>query len=187
MIRHLRPEDYRRVPWKNGLGTTVEIAREPEGEDQFVWRVSVADVVSDGPFSRFEGIDRVIVTIEGAGMRLRHDGSAPVALRAFEPHHFRGEAETECQLISGPVRDFNLMTRRGTAFGALRVVATNDEVSATLLYCARGRVVARVGHDPYELAAGETLLAAEATLFRIDCEGDARVIVVTIEHFGAIS
>ncbi len=39
--------------------------------DEFLWRVSIADVERDGPFSRFPGIDRTIVLLEGAGMRLR--------------------------------------------------------------------------------------------------------------------
>ena len=80
--RVLSPADYRRMPWKNGGGHTTEIAAEPPGAGtaSFVWRVSVADIAQDGPFSAFPGIDRTLVLLSGRGMRLgdgrRHDGVA---------------------------------------------------------------------------------------------------------------
>ena len=72
MYRLLTPADYRPMPWKNGAGRTTEIAAHPAGAalDAFAWRVSIADVERDGPFSRFPGIDRTIVLLDGAGMRL---------------------------------------------------------------------------------------------------------------------
>src|SRR6185369_11614525 len=73
MFRLLTPSDYRPMPWKNGGGRTIEIAVHPVGAtlDAFQWRVSIADIERDGPFSRFPGIDRTIVLLEGAGMHLR--------------------------------------------------------------------------------------------------------------------
>ncbi len=74
----LSPADYRRMPWKNGGGHTTEIAAFPAGAGlaSFVWRVSIADVLQDGPFSPFPGIDRTLVLLEGEGMRLSGDGRA---------------------------------------------------------------------------------------------------------------
>ncbi len=73
MVRLLTPADFHPMPWKNGAGRTTEIAVYPPGAslDAFLWRVSIADVERDGPFSRFPGIDRTIVLLEGGGMRLR--------------------------------------------------------------------------------------------------------------------
>ena len=69
-MKHLAAAGYRRMPWKNGQGVTREIAREPaEGED-FLWRLSIAEVAASGDFSLFPGYDRTITLIEGAGMRL---------------------------------------------------------------------------------------------------------------------
>ena len=68
----LSPNDYRRMPWKNGLGHTMQIATHPADADlaSFVWRVSVAEVTQDGPFSPFAGVDRTLVLLTGAGMKL---------------------------------------------------------------------------------------------------------------------
>ena len=61
--------DLVRVPWKNGGGTTAEVAVHPPGAglDDFDWRISMADVAVDGPFSRFPGVDRTLVLAEGRG------------------------------------------------------------------------------------------------------------------------
>jgi uncharacterized protein len=122
--RVLAPADYRRMPWKNGGGHTFEIAVHPLGAGmaEFVWRVSVADVAQDGPFSRFSGVDRTLVLLAGNGVRLEGTGD-PLDLRApYEPVTFTGEAEIDCVLTNGPVRDFNLMVRRDAASGEVIVV-----------------------------------------------------------------
>ncbi|HEU4539125.1 MAG TPA: HutD family protein, partial [Polyangiaceae bacterium] len=60
-------------PWKNGGGTTREIAAMPPdaGTSGFAWRVSVAEIARPGPFSAFPGVDRQIVLLAGEGVRLR--------------------------------------------------------------------------------------------------------------------
>ncbi len=78
----LKGSTYRRMPWKNGAGETVEIAVSPEGAAlfDFDWRISMATVATDGPFSIFPGIDRTLSILEGNGMSLSIDGGAPVLL-----------------------------------------------------------------------------------------------------------
>ena len=51
----IRNHDLVRVPWKNGGGTTAQVAAFPEesGFESFGWRLSMADVGSDGAFSPF--------------------------------------------------------------------------------------------------------------------------------------
>jgi environmental stress-induced protein Ves len=116
--RLIRPEEYRVIPWKNGQGTTAEIAMEPGAGNRFRWRLSIADVGASGPFSDFAGYDRVIAVASGAGMRLAVAGRAPLELtQDSEPYAFPGEAATECTLLQGPIRDFNLMTDRATGRG----------------------------------------------------------------------
>jgi environmental stress-induced protein Ves len=130
--RVLSPADYRRMPWKNGGGHTHEIAVHPEGAGTaaFAWRVSVADVAQDGPFSRFPGVDRTLVLLAGNGVRLEGAGD-PLDLRTpFEPVTFAGEAELECKLANGPVRDFNLMVRRSAATGEIIVVREGGQAIA---------------------------------------------------------
>lgn len=103
--------------WKNGGGTTREIAVWPPsaGMDDFDWRISVADIAADGPFSAFPGIDRQIVLLDGAGVRLRaRDASFDHRLDTVgAPFAFAGDVAVDAMLLDGPTRDFNVMTRRG--------------------------------------------------------------------------
>ena len=122
MHRVLTPADYRRMPWKNGGGHTTEIAAEPPGAGMasFAWRVSVADIAHDGPFSAFPGVDRTLVLLAGDGMRLATAGDTMEMHAPYEPVTFAGEAPIECTLTDGPTRDFNLMVRREAASGMRR-------------------------------------------------------------------
>lgn len=122
--RVLRSGDYQRMTWKNGGGTTTEIWKATGADGGVLWRLSIADVASDGAFSDFPGIDRWIMVIEGKGMVLDIAGlSAQRLERLFEPLAFPGDAKTGCRLIDGPIRDFNLMVARSHARGDLKIVA----------------------------------------------------------------
>ena len=59
------------MPWANGGGETTELhSNLQEGSDRMLWRISMADVLSAGPFSHFDGYDRVLVLLEGNGIGL---------------------------------------------------------------------------------------------------------------------
>ena len=116
MICLLTRANYITTPWKNGRGTTTEIMREPLEEGDafaFGWRVSVANVTEDGPFSAFPGVDRTIVVIEGNGMDLALGPQSLHRLLPFAPFAFDGAADVTGKLVDGPVRDFNVMVKRG--------------------------------------------------------------------------
>ncbi|OJX16961.1 MAG: hypothetical protein BGO82_05415 [Devosia sp. 67-54] len=94
---------------------TREIAayRDPNLDDDFLWRLSIAIVAAPGPFSRFDGVDRTIALMAGQGMLLRAtEGSFSVTAKTA-PFSFDGEAAISCELIDGPTVDLNAMTRRG--------------------------------------------------------------------------
>lgn len=166
-LRVVRAGDMRRVPWKNGRGTTEEIAIGPDGASfeggDFDWRVSRAAVTEDGPFSEFAGYDRVIVALGGEGLTLSHDGAASVrTVGPLEPYAFRGEWRTTATLRGGPVPDFNVMTRRGAATaevdvlrGARHGVALRKG-STIVAPLGPARIVA--DRRTFELAAGDVLV-----------------------------
>lgn len=104
-------------PWKNGGGVTREIAASPRGagHEDFDWRLSIAEVERDGPFSRFDGVDRQIVLLRGGGLRL-HEAATGTSHALVEPgvaHAFAGETPIVATLIDGPTQDLNVMLRRG--------------------------------------------------------------------------
>lgn len=112
-LRLVPAHDYRRERWRNGFGWTREILRWPEGGDDWDWRLSIAEIERDAPFSSFPGIERELVLLHGAGVRLRFDDGE---VREVLPPHgrvrFAGERAAFGELIDGPTHDFNLMWRR---------------------------------------------------------------------------
>jgi environmental stress-induced protein Ves len=165
MHRLLTPADYRRMPWRNGGGETLEIATAPPAADigSFAWRVSVADIAHDGPFSKFAGVDRTLVLLSGNGMRLSGAGG-PLDLHVpFEPVVFAGEADLQCTLTDGPTRDFNLMVRRAAAAGEVVVVRDSGRALAPacayVCYAALGACECLLaGFPPLELAPLHSLV-----------------------------
>lgn len=131
---HLTSRDFVVMPWKNGQGETTEIARHPAGGrdlDGFDWRLSLAPVLADGAFSMFPGVTRTIVVLEGAGMRLRLGDGREHELRPLATFTFDGGVPVDGRLVAGPVRDFNLMVRRGRWSGQLELVEGAVRVSAS--------------------------------------------------------
>jgi environmental stress-induced protein Ves len=122
MMHTIRSATYRRMPWKNGGGTTQEIVVEPR-EGPFDYRVSIADVEADGPFSRFDGCDRHIMILSGEGMRLDCGVHGAIDLAPREPRTFSGDWDVRGVLRRGPVRDFNLILARGRMRGSIAFVS----------------------------------------------------------------
>ena len=80
-------------PWKNGGGTTRELLAWPDA-DRWRVRLSVAEVAADGPFSRFDGVQRWFAVLGGAGVQLVVDGVTHTLTAASEPFAFDGAAAT---------------------------------------------------------------------------------------------
>jgi environmental stress-induced protein Ves len=178
-------------PWKNGAGLTREIAVHPPGAglEHFDWRISVAEVARDGPFSAFPGIDRCIVLLHGAGMRLRLAGAAEHLLDApGVPFTFPGEVAVEAELLGGATSDLNVMTRRGgwrAEVVSLQAAAALAPGDAALVLCCAGAW--RVGpSQDIALSTGQGLLwraAAPSLHLQPDAsQGEHRLLVVRLCH-----
>ncbi|MFC5421662.1 HutD family protein [Bosea eneae] len=115
-MRIIRAADCLVMPWKNGGGTTTEIAVAPGGAslNDFDWRISMAHVGQDGPFSSFPGIDRTLSVLTGAGITLAFgDGERMRLDRSSAPYAFAADRAVEGLLVDGPIDDLNVMSRRG--------------------------------------------------------------------------
>lgn len=111
------------TPWRNGGGETREVAAEPSADGGFAWRASIATIAQDGPFSAFPGVDRTIVLLEGAGVRLVGDGVDHSLDRVGEPFPFSGDLAIDSTLLGGTNRDLNIMTRRGEWAASVRTTS----------------------------------------------------------------
>ena len=176
------------VPWKNGGGSTTEIAIEPPGAqfDEFEWRISLATITQDGPFSLFPGVDRTLALVEGAGLTLDIDDSRRFVLGDEDTViEFPGEAAIGATLIGGPTIDFNVMTRRAVChhkFGRRRLAGSSvfaPRADRTVLFLAEGEGLSvcsddeRIGLVRFDALVFDTetlwtLEAQEATIFIVD-------------------
>ncbi len=111
MIRLMRYQDYPAMSWKNGQGVTREVYRFPEGMKEYEWRISIATIANSGPFSRFDGYLRNISVLEGGGMYLIINGEKSQLINSFQATNFNGEAVVDCQVVNGPLLDFNVIYR----------------------------------------------------------------------------
>jgi environmental stress-induced protein Ves len=98
------------MPWPNGAGITYEVVREPATGD-FDWRISLADIDNDCPFSVMPGIDRGIVLMEGSHMVLANSDE-DIRVDELVAFNYPGEVAFDCKLGAGPAKDLNIMSRR---------------------------------------------------------------------------
>jgi uncharacterized protein len=127
--RLIRRSSYVPMPWRNGGGTTYEIARDAGESAEFRWRLSLARIDHPGPFSAFPGYDRAIALVSGEGCVLKGASAAPIVLdRPGAIAKFPGEAPVDCELRSGGCLDLNLMVRRPTAIVTATHLGTDAEL-----------------------------------------------------------
>jgi environmental stress-induced protein Ves len=155
-LSHLPAADRVAAPWKNGGGITREIAAWPPGAglDDFEWRISMANVEVEGPFSRFEGVDRVLTVLSGV-LTLKFEQGAPIVLDdASDPFAFAGETPCAGTPDSDGVIDLNVMARHGRIqakvrrySGAEPIVCKSD---ALLLLTLDAAIVGGAPCRPYD-------------------------------------
>jgi environmental stress-induced protein Ves len=164
-MRIIPASAYRRMPWKNGGGETIEIAVAPEGAslDGFDWRLSMARVEVPGPFSVFPGVDRTLALLDGPALVLHLDGRTETLTPGSEPLSFPADVPTRAELPEGGITDLNAMSRRGRAVHRVlrRVLHAPETLTFsgddTFLLAWTGAVAVRAGRSELNLEAGETL------------------------------
>ena len=187
MTQLIQYASLRPAPWKNGGGSTTEIAIAPAGAtlEDFDWRVSLATIAQDGPFSVFPGIDRSLALVDGDGVLLDF-GDERFVLSPSEPLiEFAGEDAVHATVTGQHTTDFNVMTRRGQCRHRLELVvvkgteALKRRGGTTLLFLAEGESltlssarerIAMVRYDTLVIDTQEdwTLEAQQATVLVAD-------------------
>ena len=170
MMRHLTRADYHEMPWANGRGKTIELLKALAPGGGMLWRLSMATVAEDGPFSSFPGIERNLTVIDGPGFDL----VGGITLRAdpLRPVAFAGDIPVRAARVTGIAVDFNVMTQRNLPRPKVVVVKAGQVDPAGSMLClfaldpsiVSGRTLAR--HDllveaPLSIVEGGTVLAIQ--------------------------
>ena len=162
------------MPWRNGRGSTLEIAREPAAGDDFAWRLSLADIDRDGKFSAYPGYRRALVLVAGKSLQLRFRGHGS---RSLSPGRrgtrFEGDWKTRCDVPQGACTDLSLIVRDGSVarsacilrapmllrVGSSRRVAFAEGLHGALFVLDGSVAVSgSAGARPRSLRTGDTLL-----------------------------
>jgi environmental stress-induced protein Ves len=155
-VTPLDPADFRRIPWKNGGGVTVDIAFEGD-----VWRFSRTPITAGGPFSDYTGFERLQVLIAGRGLVLQTPAGEIDVRRPFQPVRFAGETPVVSRLEAGPVEVVNLLGDRRrvridlTVLEPGRTQMLGPEVH--IAYCPGSRTDLRFAGRDYVLETDEGL------------------------------
>jgi len=191
--RVIPANEYRRERWRNGFGWTREIhAERPEPAADWTWRLSIAEIEQDAPFSAFPGVDRELVLLRGDGLRLRFDdGDAHLLEPPYGRLRFAGERALVGELVDGPTHDFNLMWRRDAIVaellrrplvGPMVFFAGPGTTWALHMLAGEGRFDAASSLPP--LQAGDTALLAEPRRTRYLLDGGGELLVIRLEPSG---
>lgn len=158
-------------PWANGGGTTRQLLGAEHGS----WRVSLADVEQDGPFSSFPGQRRLLTVVAGPVLALLVDGVEQL-VEPRRPFAFDGDAEVTASVPEGPVRVLNVIVDPGAVSPFVTVIELGR---GSTLPLAEGQAVlvlqGRAHADDAEAAAYD-LVAGPA-----EVTGRSTLAVITLE------
>jgi environmental stress-induced protein Ves len=174
-MRLIGRASYRSMPWKNGAGSTTQIAVYPADAtvDDFDWRISTATIAADGAFSNFPGVDRTLAVLESAGIALTVAGKPAARLtRAAAPFSFAADAAAHARLVDGPILDLNVRTRRDRFSHCVRRGLAREAGVAlgatTVVYAYSAKLRLNVNGQSRSIEMGDTaIFGADTTSLSI--------------------
>lgn len=179
------------APWKNGGGSTTEIAIGPPdvGFDDFDWRISLATIAEDGAFSLFPGVDRTLALVEGHGMTLQIDGESTLISVADPVVAFDGSSDVTARLNRGPTTDFNVMSRSERCyhqFGRRRLSGGSTFIARaeiTVLFLAEGDSLQMASdNERVGLVRYDAVVLDQGTVWSLEA-GQATIYIVDISYY----
>jgi environmental stress-induced protein Ves len=184
MLRLIRQSEFIQGRWRNGMGVSWEIAASrEEGASDFSWRLAMARIDADVPFSIYPGMDRVFMQLHGQGLDLEFEGGRVIQVhQSFVPHSFSCDVPLECKLLDGPCMDLNLFTQRGGFRSEVDVVQVAGEQqlslrsATTVFFCLQGACHLSVDGASIELAEGDAAVARDIEL--VDVKGESAKLFV---------
>ena len=188
----LEPDTFVTLPWKNGLGSTLELLIEGDkGDGMFDWRLSMAPVVVDGAFSDFTGYQRTLMLIQGNGITLEYgETGKDILSQRFDTACFDGGVATRASLHDGAITDFNLMTQSKACAGKLTVLregiglVEDKNCSRLAFYALDSDVRLTSEREAYSLPAQHLLLVKNSLGSQWQVVGGPVIGVQIFYHHG---
>lgn len=151
-------------PWKNGGGSTRELALQQEA-GKMTWRVSLAQIDQDGAFSAFPGLARIHCIVSGAGLSL-FNADTHLEARPLQPLHFAGGLLLDARLNDGPCQAFNLIYDPARISADMQILGAGEHMLGAgdyVIFVLSGQ--ANLAGQDHPFAAGEgCLVGAGQTL-----------------------
>lgn len=181
-MRRLSYSGYAEMRWKNGQGITREVCRFPASEN-YDWRISIATIREDGAFSRFSGYLRNISVLEGEGMFLTVDDQRSALIPLFQAMDFNGDSAVFCEVVGGPLLDFNVIYRRETTQATVRWLhdgAWQHQQGTMLLFNAGNLLDVTVDDERHTLQHYDSLLIDNPAMVTVHAGSNTLFACVTL-------
>eukprot|EP00759_Apiculatamorpha_spiralis_P043002 PhF_6_TR40702/c0_g1_i1/m.61190 len=185
-MRVFRPQNYLDMPWKNGLGRTLQLFTQGGGDGTIPYdvRISIATVTQSQAFSVFPGCDRHLMLLDGPGFSIASKGATLDFSTPFEPRSFSGEASWECTVSEdGNVsHDFGVISLRNKYATTLSCIKPTDAPiiqvrqpdECVFLYVVQGSIV--VGSE--RLDQGMSIVLCKESLTHLHFSEDSLAALV---------
>lgn len=172
MLQIIAPQQFRTIPWKNGLGETTELAINEGGNlECFDWRLSIASVINDGVFSDFSGYQRNLVLISGHGLMLQHDDKSSDNLtNLLDMASFDGACKTYGKLIDGAIKDFNIITNKQRILSQVSCYVDEQKVEIQLAELSFYFAYSLTGKISIEVNGQENTIVPQGHLVKISSD-----------------
>ncbi|MFC4727842.1 HutD family protein [Coralloluteibacterium thermophilus] len=185
-LRVVRAVDGIAQRWRNGGGTTVEIARAGRGSP--AWRLSRAEIVQDGVFSAFPELQRLQLLCRGNGFVLRFpDGAERRVLPGEAALAYPGAPAPDCRLLDGPCEALNLLWDGGACTAAMERVGLAKGLSPWIepddllaVHVLAGQAEWRGRDEHARLRAGDSLLRDAGPVRGLVLQGCAELAIVRL-------
>jgi len=184
----IEPAQYLRMPWKNGLGETLEI-QKLEDNQGLRFRISQAAVKEDGVFSNFAGLHRTLVLLSGKGMTLDHKSEnsshSHILSKVLDMARFSGGDETHAILKNGKIEDLNIMVREAdtraeveACSASCTLLLSNNDTLFSGFYAVKDSVIEIENVDSLLIKAHSMVMFSEETNATL-AQGNGVLIEVT--------
>ncbi len=152
----IRAVDLKKTLWKNGSGFSSLVIAHPHGSSVtgFDWRVSVAEINSDGEFSQFPSCDRALVLLNPGGVILNGEKIEPLTIVRFP-----GEITSRAELTGEFARDFGVIWKRDLYKVDISIVGSSEHAKVEKHLSELRETDPRGARLIFQMSTGDTFVS----------------------------